>query len=201
MAITAGFQRIRRTTGYLRNIRFAPAWENPRQNLPILRIQQSPSEIITDIPTTTRIQMQNSYCQRIQGWRTQNRITIPSGSYCHPASRYAAIDLGTEPPKLIATACIVVSNRTDCYVGLPDRAPTKIVQRFLRETRTVLLLARHPASFLFEATIQIKKPPLLSDPRGRTPLPHPRLQRVLRTHPARQKPASQSALLKTRQKT
>ena len=43
------------------------------------------------------------YRQRIQDWCTQNNITIPPGFYRHPASRYAAIDLAFEPPKLIAT--------------------------------------------------------------------------------------------------
>lgn len=48
---------------------------------------------MTPTPYRTRIE---HYCQT-------HGITIPIGFYRHSASRYAAIDLGHDPPKLIAT--------------------------------------------------------------------------------------------------
>ncbi|MGE0388192.1 MAG: hypothetical protein AB7Q97_26000 [Gammaproteobacteria bacterium] len=47
--------------------------------------------------------MATRYKERIETYCTQRGIAIPPGFRRHPASRYAAIDMGAQPPRLIAT--------------------------------------------------------------------------------------------------
>ncbi len=38
----------------------------------------------------------------IEAWCNNSGVVIPSGFHRHPAQRYVAIDLGQQPPKLVA---------------------------------------------------------------------------------------------------
>ena len=46
--------------------------------------------------------MAERYKDRIEAFCKENGIAIPPGFYRHSASRYAAIDLESSPPKLVA---------------------------------------------------------------------------------------------------
>jgi len=46
--------------------------------------------------------MAEPYKERIKAYCEANGIEIPVGFHRHPASRYAAIDLESTPPKLVA---------------------------------------------------------------------------------------------------
>jgi hypothetical protein len=46
--------------------------------------------------------MAEKYTDRIKEYREASGIEIPAGFYSHPASRYAVIDTGSAPPKLVA---------------------------------------------------------------------------------------------------
>lgn len=46
--------------------------------------------------------MPESYTDRIKEYCEQTGIEIPAGFYRHSASRYAVIDIGATPPRLIA---------------------------------------------------------------------------------------------------
>jgi hypothetical protein len=47
--------------------------------------------------------MAERYSERIKAYCADGGIEIPPGFRRHPASRYAAVELGTSPPKLVAT--------------------------------------------------------------------------------------------------
>jgi hypothetical protein len=47
--------------------------------------------------------MAERYSDRIEDYCRAHGIDVPPGFRRHPASRYAAIDLGRAPPRLIAT--------------------------------------------------------------------------------------------------
>lgn len=46
--------------------------------------------------------MPQRYTDRIKAYCESNGIVIPPGFFRHPASQYAAIDVGSSPPRLIA---------------------------------------------------------------------------------------------------
>lgn len=46
--------------------------------------------------------MPERYTDRIKAYCESQGIAIPSGFFRHPASRYAAIDVSTDPPRLVA---------------------------------------------------------------------------------------------------
>ncbi|MEW6647093.1 MAG: hypothetical protein AB1450_07830 [Pseudomonadota bacterium] len=46
--------------------------------------------------------MPEKYTDRVKAYCEASGIEIPAGFYRHPASRYVAIDVGCNPPKLIA---------------------------------------------------------------------------------------------------
>jgi hypothetical protein len=47
--------------------------------------------------------MAERYTDRIKLYCDENGIEIPPGFFRHPASRYVAVDVGCEPPRLVAT--------------------------------------------------------------------------------------------------
>ncbi len=46
--------------------------------------------------------MAQRYTDRIKAYCSSKGIEIPSGFLRHPASQYAAIDMGSHPPRLVA---------------------------------------------------------------------------------------------------
>jgi len=65
------------------------------------------------------------YTDRIKAYCLSKGIEIPSGFFRHPASQYAAIDMGSRPPRLVARTWF---NQEDVIYYLEHLAGDRMLQ-------------------------------------------------------------------------
>ncbi len=71
--------------------------------------------------------MPERYTDRIKAYCETQGVEIPSGFFRHPASRYAAIDVGSHPPRLVAKTWF---NQEDMIYYLENLAVGKVLRLF-----------------------------------------------------------------------
>ena len=71
--------------------------------------------------------MLGSYKKKIEAYCEQAGIEVPIGFDRHTTGRYAAIDLESSPPKLVATTCSNVQDAVHYLVSLAAGRKTKML--------------------------------------------------------------------------
>jgi hypothetical protein len=69
--------------------------------------------------------MAEKFTDRIKEYCESTGVEIPAGFYRHPASRYAVIETGVTPPKLVAKTWF---NQEDVVYYLQNLATDKVVR-------------------------------------------------------------------------
>ena len=69
--------------------------------------------------------MAEKFTDRIKEYCESSGVEIPAGFYRHPASRYAVIDFGVAPPKLVAKTWF---SQEDVVYYLQNLAADKVVR-------------------------------------------------------------------------